>query len=290
MKNTIYVDVLILINIYVGYFLFASTRKLINATVNRIRMIIGCIVSGLYSLIILLDMNLFELLIIKLLMGLSLCAIVFLKKNQFKYYIKSVLIFFAVSCLYAGLMLGIWYFITPSSMQFKNGIVYFNISALTLAVSTIIAYIAISVFCYILDKRNSSADIYSVIIDYMGREIELTALLDTGNKLIDVFSGLPVMICELEELKSFLPQKLYEYIKNDNSNIENINSEYFVKNKIRIIPIKAVSGKSSLIAFKPEKTILKKDDFEKECNVLVGVTNEKLSDGSFKALINKAML
>lgn len=290
MKNTIYVDVLVLINMYVGYFLFVSTKKLINASVNHWRMIIGCLASGLSSLVILLDMNFVELLVVKILMCTSLSLIVFYKKNQWKFFVKATLMFFGVSCLFGGLMLCIWYFITPASMQFKNGIVYFNISALTLAISTIIAYVTITIFCYILDKRNASNDLYTVTLTFQGREIALNALLDTGNKLVDIFTGLPVMICELKEFQSFLPTKLYDFMQSPNQNIENVNTEYLAKNKLRIIPINAVSGSSSLMAFKPDKTIVCKGDFKKECNVLVAVTNETLSDGTFKALICQAML
>ncbi len=162
-------------------------------------------------------------------------------------------------------MLGIWYFITPTSMQFKNGIVYFNISALTLAISTIIAYVTITIFCYILDKRNAIQDLYTVTLIYQGREIVINALLDTGNKLVDIFTGLPVMICELKELQSFLPKRLYDFMQSPNQNIENADSDYLAKNKLRVIPVNAVSGSSSLMAFKPDKTIVNKGTYKKEC-------------------------
>ncbi len=290
MTNTIYIDVLILLNIYVSYFLFLSTKKLLGVDICRSRMLIACAISGLYSIIILLDLNLIELIFIKLAMGISLSAIAFYKKHCIRMFIKATLMFFLVNFIYGGLMLSLFYFITPSTMQFKNGIVYFNISSIMLAVSTIIAYIAISIFSYILNKRNSSSDIYTVTISFLGRQTMLKAFHDTGNKLVDAFTGLPIMVCELSELKAFLPEKLYQYFISPSDFSYNDNDEYLITKRIRIVPISVISGTSSLMAFKPDNITIENSNNHVVTNALIAVTTQKLSDGTFQALLSTSML
>lgn len=289
MKTTIYLDVLVLLNIYIGYLLIASTKKLLGITVKRSRMITACLASGLFSLMILFDLNFLLLTIIKIVMGLTLSFIAFYSGN-IRFLIKSFLMFFLVNFIFGGMMLCLWYFVSPSSMQFKNGVVYFNISSLTLAVSAIAAYLIIIVFTYMLNKRTPSSDMYMVTLSMFGRETILNALCDTGNKLTDVFTGLPIMVCELSSIKEMLPPKLYDYLNCPESFTYENNEDYLITKKIRVVPINAVSGKSSLMAFKPDKISLIKGNKTFNPNAIVAVTNRALSDGVFNALISPSML
>lgn len=288
MKQTIFLDILILLNIYVSFFLFLSTKKLLGVPIARWRMIISCLVSGLFSLIILLDLTFFELTIIKLLMGAVLSFTAFWSGN-FKLLLKSAFLFFVVNFIYGGAMLGIWYFISPATMLYKNGVVYFNISSITLVVSTIIAYLGIQALTYILNKRNRTNDIYNVTITFLGREVLVSALHDTGNKVVDIFSGLPVMICELQSLKPLLPEKLYNYFSTQIM-LDDKDEDYLIKTKVRLVPISAVNGESCIMAFKPDAISLTVDNAQKACTALVGITQKKLSDGTFHALLSDSMI
>lgn len=251
-------------------------------------MIASCLTSGLFSLIILLDLTFFEVTAIKLLMGAALSFLAFWSGN-FKLLLKSALMFFVVNFIYGGAMLGIWYFISPATMLYKNGVVYFNISSIALVVSTVIAYLGITALTYILNKRNRTDDIYNVTITFLGREVLVTALHDTGNKIVDVFSGLPVMICELQSLKTLLPEKLYSYFSTQIM-LDDNDEDYLIKTKVRLIPISAVSGESCIMAFKPDTVSVTVGNTEKACTVLVGVTQKKLSDGTFHALLSNNMI
>ncbi|WMJ23600.1 sigma-E processing peptidase SpoIIGA [Paludicola sp. MB14-C6] len=289
MKETIYIDVLILLNIYVSYFLFACTKKILGVSVSNLRMIIACLVSGAYSLLILFNINFIEFTLIKIAMGLSLSAIAFFNK-RIRFFVKATLVFFLVNFIFGGLMFCLWYFITPASMQYKNGVVYFNISALAIAIFTIIAYLIITAFTYFLNKRNQTKDCYYVILSLDGRETMISALLDTGNKLTDAFTGLPIMVCELTELKSLLPKRLYAYFESPQEALLDKEDTYLISKKIRMIPVSVVSGTGCLMAFKPDKITLVHKQKKMETNALVAVTTQKLSDGDFQALISTAML
>lgn len=293
MTNTIYVDVLILINIYIGYFFIAATKKIMNASISKKRIFLGCIVCGLSSLVIFLSMNIVESIIVKSSIFLAISFIVFYKRgaNNRAFFVKSMFCFFIVGLIFGGFMMFIYFLAAPPFMRYRNGILYFNISALSLAVTTVISYLVISVLCCILNKRGAKSSFYTVDIFNNNSKATITSFLDSGNKLVDIFTGAPIMVAELNSIKAVLPEALYDFIhnfyvnyKNDESFCEFSND--FIDYKLKIVPISVVSGTSSMIVFKPDKLLLNK----RECNALVAVTQQALSDGEFHGLVCEAML
>ena len=54
MKQTIYIDVLISINLFINYFLLLSVAKILTLKPERKRIILSSFIGSLYSLVILL--------------------------------------------------------------------------------------------------------------------------------------------------------------------------------------------------------------------------------------------
>lgn len=285
MKNIIYLDVLIILNIYVTYFLLLGSAKLVGEKLKRYRLILGCLAGGVFSLLILFDLSLLWQVLIKLLMGILLVIISFPIKGV-KYILKCTFIFFLINFIYGGFMFALWFFVHPSGMVYKNGVAYFNISAIGLAVSTIIAYLVVSLICRFLNKRSSDSEKRSVLISFCGRETELVGFCDTGNKLCDVFSGIPVVVCEYNAISSMLPRKLEGYFKNplDYPREDAMITSYI--SKLKLVPVEVVGASLMLPAFKPDKILI--DDVQKQA--IVAVTDKKFSDGDFQAIINPALL
>ncbi|MEG2428845.1 MAG: sigma-E processing peptidase SpoIIGA, partial [Oscillospiraceae bacterium] len=284
-RQTIYIDVLVLINIYIGYFLFASTKRLLNLKINRWKFAISCVLCGFSSLLILIDMNAVELIITKIFCLIIICLPVFFNKN-IKYFIKCVLTFFIVNIIFGGMMFAIWYFITPPAMQFKNGIVYFDISAIMIAIFTIITYIIICIFTHFFRRKTDNCDSYDMKISYQGREVLVHSMLDTGNKLSDIYSGLPVILCSIKSMKSLINQQLIDCVKsNEILAYDEKLQKFLIKEHIKIIPICCVSGKSSVLAFKPDNLVLLNKKGEKiHINGLIGLTENGFCDGEYDCI------
>lgn len=285
MQQVIYLDVLIVLNIYVSYFLFLGAARLMSFSLKKVRLLFGSLAGGAFSLIILFDLSDIELIAIKLLMGCALVLVVFGSKNLL-HTLKCGLYFFLVNFIYGGLMLALWTFFAPSNMAYKNGIAYFDISALALVISTIIAYLAISLFCYLLNKRSSPKELVGVTVSLNGRETMLTAFADTGNKLCDIFTGLPVVVAEYDAICSILPQRTAGYFKDPTSfEFEGISdSEYSLR--LKLIPVSVVGHEFALPAFKPDNIMV--NNISKDA--MIAVTTQGLSNGSFNAIINTVLL
>ena len=101
MKQVIYIDVLICVNLVINYFLILATSKFLYLKLKRLRLILGEVLGAVYSLYILLpDYSVFVSLIIRLFMAVTIMGAVFGFKN-FKILAKSVAYFFVVSFLFS---------------------------------------------------------------------------------------------------------------------------------------------------------------------------------------------
>lgn len=285
MTKTIYLDILVLLNIYVSYFLLIATAKIMSYKINKWRLFSGCIMGGVFSLIILFDLHEIEFILIKILMGVSLVLVTFYSKDKL-FLIKSGLYFMATNFIYGGMMFFIWFFIKPNIMTFKNGVAYFDISALMITISTIIAYIFVHLFCYILNKRNKQKEVIDIKISLNGREIVTNGFVDTGNKLVDLLTSLPVVVCEFDEIKDIFSDKTRDYYSKFTEFSFNESITFEQKKNMRVVNINSINGESCFPAFKPdyiEVYSIKKD-------AVIAVTTKKLSDGSYSAILNTALV
>lgn len=280
MKQVIYIDVLICVNLVINYFLILATSKFLYLRLKRLRLILGEVLGAVYSLYILLpDYPVFVSLITRLFMAATIMGTVFGFKNL-KILAKSVAYFFIVSFLFSGIMFGMWYVFRPRGMAINNGVVYFNISPLLLIASSLVAYTVIEITNRILEKKENKNLVCSVLVRVGERQVNFAAKVDTCNSLREPFSNLPVIVASEEVLKPILPQGFWPFIKgNEMQNFEDF--------KIRFIPFQTVSGEGLLPAFKPDVVKIK-NDFEKEAYIAV-CSKEVLPDGTF-SLINPLLI
>ena len=280
MKQVIYIDVLICVNLVINYFLILATYKFLYLRLKRLRLILGEVLCAVYSLYILLpDYPVFVSLITRFFMAATIMGTVFGFKNL-KILAKSVAYFFVVSFLFSGIMFGMWYVFRPRGMAINNGVVYFNISPLLLIASSLVAYTVIEITNRILEKKENKNLVCSVLVKVGERQVNFAAKVDTCNSLREPFSNLPVIVASEEVLKPILPQDFWPFIKgNEMQNFEDF--------KIRFIPFQTVSGEGLLPAFKPDVVKIK-NDFEKEAYIAV-CSKEVLPDGTF-SLINPLLI
>lgn len=280
-------DVLVLLNLFVTFFLLRATARLTGRDPRKGRLLLGSLLGGIYSLLILLELSALELTVIKLLMGVSLAFAVFWRpKERWKAFGKTVLCFFLVNFIFAGFMQALWTFAAPAGMAYRNGVAYFNISALTLAASTIAAYLVISLAAFLLNKRSRRQDLAELTVTLRGQQALLTGFVDTGNKLCDVFTGLPVIVCEYQAIQPVLPERIRDFFREPADFSFQGMEESGLTVFMRMIPVEAVSGEACLPGFRPDGLLV--DSVPRQA--MIAVTNRPLSDGRFQALIGPSLI
>lgn len=265
----IYLDVLILINLYVTYFQILAVSVFTHRKTVWYRKLSAAGIGAVASLSIFIPQ---EMVLTLTLLKIFLCALIAFVAfgyTGFRAYAVSVLFLMLVSFVFSGLMLCVWLFAAPMKMLFINGTVYFGIDTMTIILSTCAAYGVVRIIRYILDKNGKTDGKYTVIIKNNGRECRLSALADSGNGMVDCFSGLPVIVCRRDMCADVSPPAI-EMIEN-NSDISEIGTQ-MIKG-VRMMPFSTV-GKGGLICmFKAESVVIDDETNEEKypVNALIGI-------------------
>ena len=265
----IYLDVLILINLYVTYFQILAVAAFTHRKTVWYRKLSAAGIGAVASLSIFIPQ---EMVLTLTLLKIFLCALIAFVAfgyTGFRAYAVSVLFLMLVSFVFSGLMLCVWLFAAPMKMLFINGTVYFGIYTRAIILSTCAAYGVVRIIRYILDKNGKTDGKYTVIIKNNGRECRLSALADSGNGMVDCFSGLPVIVCRRDMCADVSPPAI-DMIEN-NSDISEIGTQ-MIKG-VRIMPFSTV-GKGGLICmFKAESVVIDDQTNEEKypVNALIGI-------------------
>lgn len=269
MKQTVYIDVLMAVNLFINYFLLLAVAQFLSLRFRRIRLFLASLLGAAYSLSILMpEINMAASFGIKLAMSATivLAAYPFAGLKQF---LRELAAFYIISFSFAGFMLAIWYFIAPQGLIIKNSVVYFNISPLILILLTVVCYLIIRLIHRMTGRQAAAGSFCTVKVDYSGRSVSFLGKVDTGNSLTEPFSNYPVLVVYQDLVKNLIPEN--------------------ESGKIRLVPFHAVSGEGLLPAFKPDLLTL---TCGKQtcclCNVYIASSKTKL--GEFDALINPDLL
>ena len=293
MKQTIYVDVLISVNLFINYFLLLSVAKILNLKPVRKRLILGAFIGALYSLIILLPpINGIFSVFLKLIMSASIVLLAF-KWVSNRLFLKIIMVFYGVNFLFGGIIFCLWYFAMPNIIFMNNNMIYLNLSPLFLVTATFLAYLAIRLMNKITGRQNILNLDCEILIKFNEKSVTLKAKIDTGNTLREPFSGLPVVVVQYKFIEQIVPEPIKEYfcVFNDvHTSAKKISYDVQKFKDFRLVPYKTISETGLLPAFKPTyiKILSKNQDIKKDA--YIAVCSEKIFNDEFHALINSELI
>lgn len=255
---TVYVDVLIILNTLVNYFILLSIRKITRSHTSRWRIALGSLAGGVSSMLIFLEHLGAVMTILKLVTAILMTVITFGIK-PLKSLFKKLFWLFAISFVFGGLMFAVYIFFDTDILIYTNGIVYFDIDVTFLVVCSVFSYIVITVITKFTDKKAPKSQEYYVSIQQSGKMVSCKALMDTGNNLREPFSSLPVVMIE---------KKLF-------------NQFHIPDEKLRLIPVSTVNGEALVRAFRPD--FLQINDFKTD-KIYIG--ESIVSHEEYKIILN----
>ena len=285
--TTIYIDVLIILNIYVTFFLIKATGLFLHKKFANHRVAFGSLIGGASALLILLpQLNTLVTMFIKCLLGVIIVTVA-IGYNSKRTFIKQTIVFIMINMVFAGLMILLWLFSAPIGMFYNNGTAYFDISFAAITISTVIAYGLIKLIRYIMDVKLGSEMNYTIKIKHNDKEVTFTAFGDTGNTLTDFFTGLPVIICDSMALHEIMPHEI-DFDKIDS--LWNKNNNTTMKG-IRFLPYSTISSSALLPVFKPQNIVITDNNgYKKDVQALIGISKERLKNDGVSALFNPKLL
>ena len=282
MRQVIYIDVLLCVNLLINYVILILEAKFLNLRIKRKRLILSALIGSFYSIFIFFDqINLLLSLFIKLLMSITIILIAYGFINT-RSFVKSIVTFYFINFIFGGIIFCIWYFISPKGIFIKNGIVYFDISPTFLILSTVVIYFSIKIYQYFLGENDLHNSVCDLEILNKGKTVKLFAKVDTGNILKEPFSNKSVIVAEYESLKDILPPEVKNYIQD---NVEDWTAKGKKTSLLRVIPYSTVSGEGLLPAFIPEKVTIKYKNKTYIKETFLAISKRNLFLGDYKALV-----
>ncbi len=275
MGRIIYVDVLVIINIYINYGLLLLTCLWKKYTADRLRLLLSALFGGAYSLIIVVpEINDSFIAVTRIFALVIMVYLAFGFKSK-RLFLKFLFSFLGVNFLFAGVMFMLWYLLAPDNMYFNSGVVYFNIDTLTLVLLTVATYGVLRVIGMFTKNKAPENSVYTLEFIINEKLYSCRALYDTGNSLTDPFSGDGVIIVSFDTLKNLLPESIF-------SDFSSVPSEL----KMKLIPVKSVGGTRLLPSLRADSINIR--DYKKNVTVpkaVLAVCKEKIHGGEFGALL-----
>ena len=194
LQVTVYGDVLAAINFIVTLAILRLCGKILGVSPGRVSRYIASVLGAAAAFIIFVPIHSTWLeLLYRLFVSVLVVGVAFPTREK-RTFLKATGIFYAVSFLVAGVVAGLLWLFPSAGFYTQNGVVYFNLHPLTLLGAVAVAYGVVSLFDRFNSRRTARCEIFELTVKRGGHVIKLRALSDSGNRLIEPFSGLPVVV------------------------------------------------------------------------------------------------
>ena len=273
----VYVDVLLVVNLIVDFFLLKITFKLLKTDPKPIRVLISSGIGAVSSLYIFFpESTAFINITYQLIIG-SLIMLTALGFKSLKYFLRSVAVFFTVTCVYGGIMTALWQVLKPKGMVINNSVVYFNISPLVLILSTVSGYFLYLFLNKIFALPSKTAKKCSLNLYALGKSVGLTGIIDTGNSITDVLSNSEIIIVDKAVAVSLLGR-------------EDFSNDPLYATRYRTIPCETVMGRSLLEGFRCDMGEIRFED-KTIClnNPIIALSKTPIKE-NYSAILNPKIL
>lgn len=292
----IILEYLIIENFIINFLILYLTKIIIRNQGKIKRIVVGAFVAALFSLSYFLPLKDLLLSIVgKTIISLLIVLISFPFVN-IKVFVKTTIAFYLTSFIFAGATIAT-FLGGIKNYSFKGlglNLEYFPVKLLIVGVliSFLAGRIIFKYFNLKITRENYIAD---VAIHYKDKKVQIKALLDTGNSLIEPITKKKVMVVDYKTLKDLLPNEVEKIVaaneKGDYLMLEKqlnmIKSDF----SPTLIPYKSIGGQSIIIGFSPDFLEVKFKDKERIFkDIIVGLHSGSINDEmGYSGLLNMEM-
>ncbi len=237
---------------------------------------------------------------LKVMFSVGMFAVTFAPLNL-RQFTVCLTVFYIVSFSLGGFFIGVLYFFRsrpfyPPLNDFSHQVATYFLPGLLI---TVVLYVFFTRFASRLLRKRAVQSLFRVPMRVLfgDSEVEVEALIDTGNQLQDPLSRIPVVVVEYNVLKHLFPievQMAFESGKDpDLMLILDSLAETGWSTRFRVIPFTSLGRENGLlIGFRPDRVeIMNGENRVLTRNVIVGVYHQQLSPGGgYRALLHPDVL
>lgn len=250
----VYIDLYFLINTSMDLLCLMIVGALMHRRVARWRAVLAAVIGGGYAAgALLLGLDGVLGFACDCAAALLLCAVTFATRgSRFRRTLQCVPVLLLVSMLLGGVMTGLYFLLNRLHLPFESlqgdGLSVWTFALLSAAAGIVTAR---GGRFWGFAKKTKRVTVRATLF---GHEVELAAMVDSGNLLTDPVSGKSVIVADLERLSSALPPALISACRRGDPTAW--LSTYENAKLTRPIPTKTATGQTLLLAIVPEKLTL----------------------------------
>lgn len=285
MEQTVYADLLFLINFCIDFQCLFLTARLLHRPFALKRALLCSCIGALYSCAALfIPVSGVWAFMLDLLVGVVMCAPMFLPQEEKKWrFLIPFGLYFGVSAAVGGLMSAVSALLwrleyTPSTDTGTTA------SFWLLALLGGFATFAWGRLC----QRRAKGKCVKLYLEYEGRGLEVEAFVDTANHLCDPLGGRPVVVIDSILARALLPLPLLEAAEEGTLGLAKLPAT--LARRVRMIPAQTVTGRGVLLAIAPERAVLDAGRGAHEVELLLAPAPLDSGAQGHKALLPPALL
>ena len=292
---SIYADVVLLINFIMNSIILVVTAYAAGISFNWRRLLLTAVAGGVYTLVgIFPEMAMFYSIPGKLLASVVIILLAFGYRSV-KITVTLTGIFFIVSFIFGGALLG-WLYFIQTEVPYRAGTTI-KLSWGNLVVGSVVGIILILlVVKRLLARMYRYKTFYQAKIEYAGQLQEITGMLDTGNGLYSLLGRKPVVLLSLQSALQLLGAKVAAFLTTNRpdswlANLDKCQDSAWLA-RVEIIPCQSVGGCNMLLGFRPDSiTVMGKEGSFYTAEVIIGIYDGTFSNGNdCQALLHPALL
>lgn len=282
MQGVVYVDILVLTNAIIAYFLLKCVAFLAGRMQKTWRLCVASFLAGFTALTLLLPPLAFWFVaLLKLACAVGIVLTAF-PPGGWRVFGKTLFWYVLCNALLGGVVAATVFY-GGAALEFRNLSLYLYISPIVLVVCILVMYAAIQLCGLLFGKPKPKQQLgFSLWITEASPPAEGTALLDTGMHLRDPLSGKDASLFSLPALHAQLPAETAAVLQ-----------AYFTNGTlmehtppIHLMTVKTAGGTHLLPAFCAARMLLHTAPHSTDLSApLVVFTGETLADGGYQGIL-----
>jgi len=272
----IYGDILLALNWWIDFLLLLGVRRALGGGARPWRLAAGALLGAATCFVLFLPpMAVWWTLLIKLGAAVLMVLVAF-RWRGWRELTRRVFLLFALSAGLAGLCGALYFFVAPEGFYMINGVVYYAFPPLLLVGLSVLCYVLLWLSERLMRRRAPVDRMFRVTLTVEEEQVTFPCLYDSGNHLVEPFSGHPVLVVERD---------VAEQVMEVPHSVEDLP----VGGGWRLIPYDTLRGGGLLPAFVPRRLSVATPQGERaisECDVAVC---DRLGRGEYRGLMGSAM-
>lgn len=295
MEQTVYLDLLFLINFSMDFLTFYLASKILSLPLSMPRALVASALGGIYA-----DASLFLpfgyiiCLACDLIACSLMCAVAYGKRGRWSEVPFYSLVYFAVSMALGGFMTAIFNLLNRAGLSELFGAEDASSDGISLwlffllaAISGILTFLGGRFF-----RRRSSFRVAELTVSYDGKQATLRAFVDSGNLLREPIGGRACVVVSAASLDGVLPSELMSLSEQSGLSFSQIPElDRDSARRIRLIPSKTANGEGMMLGVIPDALRVKPPDTEAyEVEAVLVLSSAKRFSHDAEALLPSELL